>query len=185
MDGVILTHELARRLIKMLTDYERGAKDKADDFLPVGRNYVRLANSTTDEIPPYGIVQVIEKLNFDTLLVGQYDGSPRANLVFWFNGPAAIAGNGGGSDAAVGMGQYGPIFRAVPFTGTRLKPKANSFELEEDDLGEYVAIGSDNAVMLSPLALRDIRWNEDDLTLEKTFDGDTWDVVVAGSECPE
>jgi len=185
MDGVILTQELAKRLVRMLVDYERGAKGKKDSFLPVGRNYVRLANNSTEEIPPYGIVQIIEKLNFDTLLVDKYDGSPRANLAFWFNGPIAIAGkDGASSDTPIGMGQYGPVFFTTGVTSGRFKPTADAFDLESDDLGEFVAIGSQDAVIYQPPTLRDVRWNEDDGTLEKTFDGENWEVVLAGSACP-
>jgi hypothetical protein len=188
MDGVVFTQDLAKRLMRMLVDYERGISTKPDAFKPNERRFIKLENAWSEEIPPYGCVEVQDFRSDGSMRVGKFlDGSTRGRM-FWFNGRNTIGASGTSittyENSAIGIGQDGPVFMCLKGTvGTRYKPVANSYNLEADPLGDFVEVGP-YTVAYSPVGLIDIRWNEDDLTLEKTFDGENWEVVVAGSECP-
>ena len=138
------TPKQAKRIWDAVQAFERNGTASKGAFLPYTPTPIYFVNKSTETIPPYGCIQMIGASEIDGTTYIEVDRP--FDYTASVMGPFLLNGPGECLRGDIGTAQWGPVFRATKdsatyTTGTRMGPKASSFDLSKGCL--FTFIGND------------------------------------------
>jgi len=138
------TPKQAKRIWDAVQAFERQGTASQGAFLPYTPTPIYFLNKSTETIPAYGCIQMIGSSEIDGTTYIEVDRP--FDYTASVMGPFLLNGPGECLKDEIGTAQWGPVFRATKdsatyTTGTRMGPKASSFDLSKGCL--FTFIGDD------------------------------------------